>query len=203
MRPQSPWHADNSFDCSETGYAFWVWGVLEQYCLIHLSFLPELCWHSGHSSISERLPLRRLPVFYLLPMCHQAPHSCNSVMVTISFSFPFFPSCFSRTRMGSTCTTGPCLMGTLDRGQLWWLPNCCSTTSWSSCRRLWTSWGTRLSFHPPAWERTLTIQPPTAGRWHGQPPCVVVWGPQARPAPLQHASSLRRRSHMSAWLLGP
>lgn len=169
----------------------------------HLFFQPELYWHCGYFCISERmLPLGKLPVFHLLPLCHQSP--CSQLCDTDHlFSFLFSLSCFSRTQMGSTCTTGPCLMDTLGQGQLWSHPNCYSTISWSSCRRSWTSWGTQLSSHPPAWERSLTTHPPTAGHWHGRPPCAVVWEPRARPARLQHASSLRRRSHMSAWLLGP
>lgn len=128
--------------------------------------------------------------------------TCGCMTVTVSFPFFFFSVYLPRTQMGSACTTGPCLMDMLAQEQQWSLPNCCSTISWNSCRRSWISWGTRLSSHPPAWERSLTTRPPTAGHWHGQPPCVAAWGPRAHPAHLQHVSSLRRRSHMSAWLLG-
>lgn len=170
---------------------------------ISISSFNQSCTDTvGISVFQKECYLWESYLCFTSPLCHQSPCSqlCNSDHL---FSFPFSPSCFSRTQMGSTCTTGPCLMDMLAQGQLWLLPNCCSTTSWNSCRRLWTSWGTQLSSHPPAWERSLTTPPATAGHWHGQPPCAAAWEPRARPARPQHASSRRRRSHMSAWLLGP
>lgn len=57
----------------------------------HLFFQPELYWHCEYFCISERmLPLGKLSVFHLLPLCHQSPHSqlCNSDISFPSFSHP-------------------------------------------------------------------------------------------------------------------